>query len=243
MRNPRIYQSIQTQPGNEIQLDEHGLKHLVQVLRLREGEPFIVFNGEGQAWQARLESVSKRDASAIIEAELDDNTESPLNIHLGLGISKGDRMDYAIQKAVELGVSEITPLSTRYSMVKLDDKRRQKRHQHWQGIITGACEQCGRNQLPTLHRAMDNSDWLDSIDTDLKLTLDPLAGQSLSDIQQTPSSIGLYIGPEGGLSEEEITDARAAGFMGTQLGPRILRTETAVVSAITAVQFSWGDLK
>lgn len=242
MRNPRIFQAIDTTPGEEITLNEYACKHLLQVLRMRANDPFILFNGRGQAWQARLTSASKRSATAIIETGLVGSPESPLHVHLGLGISKGERMDYAIQKAVELGVTEITPLFTRYSMVKLDDKRKDKRHQHWLGIIIGACEQCGRNQLPQLHPAQDSSVWLSIIDTDKKLLLDPLATQKLNEKEDTPRSLSLYIGPEGGLSEEEIDAAKQAGFSGIQLGPRILRTETAVVAAITAVQFTWGDL-
>jgi len=229
-------------PGQSVLLDEHACKHLIQVLRLRAEAPFILFNGEGQAWQARLENPDKRNATAIIETALPDNPESPLHTHLGLGISKGERMDYAIQKAVELGVSEITPLSTRYSMVKLDDKRKDKRHRHWQGIIIGACEQCGRNRLPILHPAIDNTRWLNQLDSELKLMLDPIASQHLSQQVEQPRSVGLYIGPEGGLSEEEVRQAGQAGFSGIQLGPRVLRTETAVVAALAAVQMKWGDL-
>ncbi|MDH5445564.1 MAG: 16S rRNA (uracil(1498)-N(3))-methyltransferase [Gammaproteobacteria bacterium] len=242
MRNPRIYQSIQPETREEIELSEHAIRHLIQVLRLREGDGFTVFNGLGQAWEAKLTSVSKRVVTARIEGILTENPESPLKVHLGLGISKGDRMDYAIQKAVELGVTEITPLFTRYSMVRLDEKRKEKRHQHWQGIIIGACEQCGRNQLPTLHPAQDNQLWLDSRPDETRLTLDPRSANKLTDIPKPTTSLSLYIGPEGGLSEEEITAASQAGFTGIRLGPRVLRTETAVVSAITAVQLHWGDL-
>lgn len=243
MRNPRIYQPIgATQPGQRLSLDEHACKHLIQVLRLRVGGDFILFNGQGQAWQAQLVSADKRHATASIGKTLPGNAESPLSVHLGLGISKGERMDYAIQKAVELGVTNITPLFTRYSMVKLNDKRKDKRHQHWQGIIIGACEQCGRNHLPTLHSATDNHVWVNQIDTEQKLLLDPVATQSLSNIKHKPASTCLYIGPEGGLSDEEISQAKQADFTGIQLGPRILRTETAVVTALTAVQMFWGDL-
>ncbi len=209
---------------------------------MRAGDPFILFNGQGQAWQAQLETTDKRSATARIEKALPANVESPLSTHLGLGISKGERMDYAIQKAVELGVTEITPLFTRYSMVKLDDKRKDKRHQHWQGIIIGACEQCGRNYLPTLHPASDNTVWLNQINTEQKLLLDPMATIKLFHLKGKPQSASLYIGPEGGLSEEEIILAGQAGFTGIQLGPRILRTETAVVAALTALQMAWGDL-
>lgn len=243
MRNPRIYQPINNaRPGQQLELDEQACKHLIQVLRFRAGDGFILFNGQGLAWQARLKNANKRNAMASIEQALPGNTESPLSIHLGLGISKGERMDYAIQKAVELGVTEITPLFSRYSMVKLDDKRRDKRHQHWQGIIIGACEQCGRNLLPTLHPATGNTAWINQLDTEQKLLLDPLAPQTLSDLKNTPQSICLYIGPEGGLSDNEMDDAKQAGFTGIQLGPRVLRTETAVVATLTAVQIIWGDL-
>lgn len=243
MRNPRIYQPIDdAQPGQHLKLDEHACKHLIQVLRMRAGDGFILFNGQGHAWQAQLETTDKRHTTAKVEKALPENVESPLPIHLGLGISKGERMDYAIQKAVELGVTDITPLFTRYSMVKLDDKRKDKRHQHWQGIIIGACEQCGRNLLPTLHPATDNNTWINHIGTGQKLLLDPLASQNLSDLKDKPQSTSLYIGPEGGLSDEEVDAAKQAGFTGIRLGPRILRTETAVVATLTAVQLVWGDL-
>lgn len=242
MRKPRIYQALSTAPGDNIELDERAAKHLIQVLRLREGEPFILFNGQGQAWQARLTSKERRHATASIEEQLESDVESPLHSHLGLGISKGERMDYAIQKAVELGVNEITPLFTRYSMVKLDAKRKDKRHQHWQGIIIGACEQSGRNRLPLLHPAMESEAWLNSIDSEQKLLLDPDAAHSLSGLPDKPASVSLYIGPEGGLSDEEINTASQTGFTGIRLGPRVLRTETAVVTALTAVQMIWGDL-
>jgi len=209
---------------------------------MRAGNGFILFNGQGQAWQAQLQNADKRNATASIEKALPDNVAPPLSVHLGLGISKGERMDYAIQKAVELGVTDITPLFTRYSMVKLDDKRKDKRHRHWQGIIIGACEQCGRNHLPTLHPAGDNNEWLNTVVADQKLLLDPLATQGLSDMTVKPQSTCLYIGPEGGLSDEEMDDAVQAGFKGIRLGPRVLRTETAVVAALTAVQLLWGDL-
>lgn len=242
MQNPRIFQAVSPLPGSEIELDEHACKHLIQVLRLRPGDAFILFNGQGQAWQARLKTADKRHACATVLEALSSHPESPLAIHLGLGISRGERMDYAIQKAVELGVSEITPLFTRYSMVKLDPARQQKRLEHWQSIIISACEQCGRNRLPVIHPVADNDVWLTAIDTDLKLSLAPTANQTLRDIHAQPASISLYIGPEGGLSEAEIKQAGQQGFQGIRLGPRILRTETAVVAALSAVQLKWGDL-
>lgn len=242
MRIPRIYQAIKAGPGQHIKLDSRACRHLVQVLRMQAGDALTIFNGEGVTCQATLSHCDKKTASVELGARLDESSESPLAIHLGLGISKGERMDFAIQKAVELGVTEITPLFTRYSMVKLDTSRQQKRLEHWHGIIISACEQCGRNYLPILHPIVDNDTWLASIDTEQKLTLDPEAKQSLGEIKQQPGSVSLYIGPEGGLSEDEIEQARQLGFQGIQLGPRILRTETAVIAALTAVQLQWGDL-
>ena len=242
MRIPRIYQAIETLTENPIQLDELASRHLVQVLRLRADDPFILFNGMGNAWQAKIHTAEKKRARATILEEMESKSESPLDIHLGLGISKGERMDYAIQKAVELGVRSITPLETRYSMVKLDDRRKEKRHQHWQGVIISACGQCGRNLLPTLHLATDNNSWIKSANAEQKLILDPTAAHTLSEVADNPVSVSLYIGPEGGLSDDEIAYAKQHGFTGVQLGPRILRTETAVVAALTAVQVVWGDL-
>lgn len=242
MRNPRVYQPIDASVGETLPLESHAAKHLVQVLRMRPGDPFILFNGRGQAWQARLSDTDRREVTALILESISESAESPLHVHLGLGISKGDRMDYAIQKAVELGVGAITPLFTRYSMIKLNAQRQDKRRQHWQGIIVSACEQCGRNQLPLLHPAKQPEEWLDSLHTEQKLLLDPTAAQPLGALSASPRSTALYIGPEGGLSEEEIASARQKGFSAIRLGPRVLRTETAVVAALTAVQVVWGDL-
>jgi 16S rRNA (uracil1498-N3)-methyltransferase len=163
-----------------------------------------------------------------------------LNIHLGLGISKGDRMDYAIQKAVELGVNEITPVITERTIVRLDEKRQSKKLEHWQGIIISACEQCGRSVLPVLNPVSRIDTWLQHSSA-CKLIFDPFSSQSLSGLeQQTHASI--LIGPEGGLSEEELTKSIAQDFTPVRLGPRVLRTETAVVAACSALQILWGDL-
>ena len=243
MRIPRIYQAVALASDMLIELDETAIRHTLQVLRLKPGAPLVIFNGLGGEYQATLETVDKKQARVRIGAHSDKQTESSLHIHLALGMSKGDRMDYGIQKAVELGVSEITPLISERCVVQLDNKREQKRLQHWQGIIRSACEQCGRNCLPTLHPVSDYQAWLQQRNNSPTFVLAPDATSSLDAQHITENSIKLLIGPEGGLSEAELTAAENAGCTCIRLGPRILRTETAVVAAMSAVQWKWGDLK
>lgn len=243
MRIPRLYQQLKPRLGETLELDQRASKHIVQVLRMQAGQPLVIFDGEGACWQASLLIADKRAAAVEINKPLEQESESPLSIHLGLGISKGERMDYAIQKAVELGVNEITPLFTQYTMVKLDTQRQHKRLQHWQGIMISACEQCGRNVLPGLHQPVDVDTWLNRVNTETRLVLEPSADLTLASIIQPGQAVTLLIGPEGGLNDTEITTALENGFQAVQLGPRILRTETAVVAALTALQISWGDLK
>ena len=242
MRITRIYQPAELNPGRQLELDQRSARHLVQVLRLQPPHPLVVFDGQGHVCHAVLSKADKKSVVVELGAAIAESPESPLAVHLGLGISKGERMDIAIQKAVELGVTAITPLFTRYSMVKLDPARAEKRLEHWQGIIISVCEQCGRNRLPLLHTIINSDDWLRTNQEQLKLTLDPQAEISLGSIPTPTGTLSLYIGPEGGLSDEEIAQAKQYGFQGVRLGPRILRTETAVIAALTAVQFRWGDL-
>ena len=181
-------------------------------------------------------------ALPIFEEKIAADTESALSIHLGLGISKGERMDFAIQKSVELGVTEITPLFTEHCVVNLDEKRVQKKLLHWQGIIISACEQCGRSVVPRLNTASTLLKWADTI-SQTCIIFDPLAKASLKDISPENDTINLLIGPEGGLSTNEISELKKKdNFKAIKFGPRILRTETAAVSAMTAIQLLWGDL-
>jgi 16S rRNA (uracil1498-N3)-methyltransferase len=167
---------------------------------------------------------------------------APLDIHLAIGISRGERMDYALQKAVELGVGRITPLFTERAQVELAGARLQRRQDHWRGIIIGACEQSGRRRLPRLSEMASYQHWLASHEGG-GLLLDPEAPQALAGIADPGSVVTLLVGPEGGLSPRERTLARARGFQGVQLGPRILRTETAPLAAIAIIQALWGDLR
>ena len=240
---PRIYLPINLSTGTEVELDDRARQHIIQVLRLKQGAALVLFNGQGGEYQAQLLKAEKRHAVVLVGEHHSPQCESPIRIHLGLGISKGERMDFAIQKAVELGVNEITPLFTERSVVQLDDKRKQKRLHHWQGIIQSACEQCGRTQLPELHTMSNFYDWVKILDTDsTKLILDPYTTTHLSDIKPTPPNVRLAIGAEGGFNNEEINTALENAFQGLNLGPRILRTETAVVAGLAAIQTVWGDL-
>jgi len=165
--------------------------------------------------------------------------ESPLRIHLGQGLSRGERMDWAIQKATELGVSEITPIVSERCEVRLKDERAEKRQAHWQQIAISACEQCGRSVVPVIHAPMALADWIKKTEADLKLVLHPVAEPLTS--HDKPGTLAFLIGPEGGLNDAEVDQAQDAGFHAARLGPRVLRTETAPVVALSVAQQLWGD--
>lgn len=242
MRIPRIYISAPLQSGATIELDDNGFSHAVRVLRLGEGAPLILFNGEGGEYEATLCDVQKKRASAAIGAYSPSECESPLPIMLGQCISRGEKMDFTIQKAVELGVSEIVPLFSERCGVKLDKERSDKRTSHWQSTIISACEQSGRNRLPLLHAPLLLDQWLGTIAASCKLVLDPCATYSLAQMPKPEKNLALLIGPEGGLSDAEIERAIKSGFNGIRLGPRILRTETAGLVVLSSIQQLWGDL-
>jgi len=242
MRIPRIYLPLDLTAKQTFELTDHAFQHTVKVLRMKQDAKLVLFDGKGNEYSAVLVQVNKKNAFVNIEKKLNTDTESNLSIHLGLGISKGDRMDFAIQKAVELGVTEITPLFTEHCVVNLDEKRIQKRLQHWQGIIVSACEQSGRSVLPVLNTIIKLNEWSDAVNNTC-FVLDPLATFSLNQVTPANSNICLVIGPEGGLSSNEISALeKKEHFHCVKFGPRILRTETATLSVITAIQLLWGDL-
>lgn len=242
MRIPRIYLPQSLSAGNDVELDSNALRHVVQVLRLKAGHPLILFNGEGGEYTAELTRVEKRRATAHITEFQDINRESNLYTHLGLGISKGERMDFALQKAVELGVNEITPLFTEHCVVQLDDKRALKKQEHWQAVIISACEQSGRNTLPILNAPQSIKHWINILSSTTKLILDPVASTTLATVKPGTAGVILAIGPEGGFSQTEIELAQENDFIGITLGPRVLRTESAAIASLTAIQALWGDL-
>ena len=244
MRAIRTWVDLPLTTGTPVQLPESVTNHLLRVLRLRDDAAVVLFNGDGHDYAARLQMTGKRTASArVLSRTLIDN-ESHLSLTLAQGIARGERMDLVLQKATELGVSAIWPLQTERTEVKLDEERTSKRMAHWRGVISSACEQCGRATLPQLAEPMTLEDLALGAPTDaLRLTLDPVCNRSLTGLP-TPEAAGvlLAIGPEGGFSEAERQRLADAGFLGARLGPRILRTETAGLAALAVLQSRFGDL-
>lgn len=243
MRIPRIYTEQPLAPGRELSLEERAARHLIQVLRLKSGAELILFNGDGREYPAQLTAANKHAVRAKTLSASDPEAEPPLTIHLAIGISKGERMDFTLQKAVELGVSEITPLFTKRSVVHLQGERLEKRMFHWQNVILSACEQSGRCRLPQLHTACSLESWLPGRIEGCRILLDHRAAYTLPQLAPPETEVQLLIGPEGGFSEEERSLAVSSGFQGVRLGPRVLRTETAPLAAIAALQVLWGDFR
>ena len=241
MRVPRIYTPNSLQPNSTITLDTQYTHYLSRVLRLKAGATLTIFNGQGGEYQASLSEIKKREATVEIGEFVDRKTESPLCIHLGQGISRGEKMDYTIQKAVELGVTEITPLITEFCGVKLSGERFEKRLAHWEGVIISACEQSGRNILPTIHPPQTIEIWLKN-HTGVGLVLDPCGEQTINDLPSDISALSLLIGPEGGLSDSELIQAQQNNLTSIKLGPRILRTETAGLAVTAILQAKYGDM-
>jgi 16S rRNA (uracil1498-N3)-methyltransferase len=241
MRIPRIYYSSHISLQQAFNLDDEAANHVGRVLRMPINSELILFNGDNFNYHAQITELDKKRVVVTATEKVENPVESPLKIHLGQGISRGDRMDFAIQKAVELGVTEITPLFTERCGVKLDGERLTKRTQQWQKIVIAACEQCGRSIVPKVHPAISLQEWLAQDTKELKLTLHPRAKDTIKTLP-VAHDIRLVIGPEGGFSDEEITLTNQANFISILLGPRILRTETAALSTISALQLQFGDL-
>jgi len=241
MRNPRFYEPQPLTIANEVTLQDDATQH-IRVLRLKEKTNITLFNGQGGQYSATLVDVQKRTCTARIETFQQTDNESPLHLHLGQVISRGDRMEFVIQKAVELGVNEITPLISERCGVKVNAERMQKKQQQWQKIAIAACEQSGRNIVPIIHPTKQLQTWCEEEDCAIKLTLHPRAKYSINTLPEDIDNIRLLIGPEGGFSDEEMNLTESLKFTETLLGPRILRTETAALTAITALQCRFGDL-
>ena len=240
---PRIYSPETLRPGGQVTLTGDPHRHLAHVLRLKAGAAVTLFDGNGGEYAAVIEAIDRRTATLRTGEFRDVSNESPLPILLAQGIGRGERTDYAIQKAVELGVSIIVPLLTRRGVVRLDADRAQRRLAHWRGIVVHACQQCGRTRLAQLCPVISLYDWLrDYPGGGLDLVLDPDNTTAIDNLKYAGGPISLLVGPEGGLDKEEYKAAYAAGFVGVSLGPRTLRTETAALAGLTAVQLRWGDL-
>ena len=219
-------------------LPEASAHYIGRVLRLTAGTAVQLFDGSGQEYSGVLVEVGKKHVKVELQALVTGLAESTLRIHLGQGLSRGERMDWAIQKATELGVAEITPIVSERCEVRLKDERADKRLAHWRQIAISACEQCGRSVVPTINPPVLLQDWL-TLEAELKLVLHPVAAPLSA--HPRPASLAFLIGPEGGLSDGEIEQARLAGFHAARLGPRVLRTETAPVVALSVAQQLWGD--
>ncbi|GLT14974.1 16S rRNA (uracil(1498)-N(3))-methyltransferase [Vibrio algivorus] len=242
MRIPRIYHPQAIEQLGEIHLSEDAAGHVGRVLRMTQGQEVLLFDGSGAEFPAVIISVSKKNVAVKIKERIERSIESPLNLHLGQVISRGDKMEFTIQKAVELGVNTITPLISERCGVKLNAERFEKKLQQWQKIAIAACEQCGRNIVPVVRPLMQLEQWCAEDYDGLKLNLHPRAKYSINTLPAPVSKVRLLIGPEGGLSDEEIQMTEQYQFEETLLGPRVLRTETAGLSAITALQVRFGDL-
>ena len=220
-------------------------RYVGRVLRSKPGDDVSVFNADDGEWRAVIERIGKNDATLRVAERLVTDTESPLAVHLVQGVSRGERMDFVVQKATELGVTRITPVLTDHGMVRLSGERLEKRRAHWQSVAVSACEQSGRTRPPGVDAPVRLNDWFgQAADSDaLRLILKPGAAATLAGRAAPSSGLCVLIGPEGGFSEREYEDATIAGFEAVGLGPRVLRTETAAVAAVTIAQSLWGDLQ
>ena len=242
MRIPRIYTAQELSVGTEILLPEQAGEHAVRVLRLERGHPLILINGDGCEYDAELASLAKRAVTAVITQARAVDREAALSITLAQSIARGEKMDWILQKAIELGVSQIVPLVTERTEVKLDEERAERRMAHWDSVIESACEQCGRTTLPALAPPQRIDRWLTALDFGgVRLAMVPDGETTVRELPQTNSGVIVVVGPEGGLSEQDVAVLRQADFVGLRLGPRILRTETAGIAVIAALQALHGD--
>lgn len=243
MANLRFFTDSPLAPDTEVQLSESAAAHATRALRLNAGDSAIIFNGDGFDYDCTLTSVKKNAVTATITGAKQISNESPLHITLLQGISSGDRMDFTIQKAVELGVRQIQPISTQRSVVKLSYDRAEKRTEHWQNVAISACEQSGRAFVPKVLAPLTLEAWLaqNPYSSTTRILLNPIGAKRLAEIPKPAGAIELLIGAEGGLSPGEIDLACAQNFQSIVLGPRILRTETAALTAISSMQSLWGD--
>jgi 16S rRNA (uracil1498-N3)-methyltransferase len=243
MNQPRFYCREALSPGAHVDLPEPVARHAVRVLRLPPGAAVVLFDGRGGEYDARIERIERGRVVAALGAWRDVERESGLAVTLIQAVQAGEKMDYTVQKAVELGVSHIVPVDSRRSVTRLSGERAARRVAHWQGVAAAACEQCGRNQVPQLAPLEKLENWLARpANGTLRLILAPDAEQALVDLPPM-NNVQMLIGAEGGLDPQEIVAAQQVGFTAVRMGPRILRTETAGLAALAAMQALWGDFR
>ncbi|MGQ9424936.1 16S rRNA (uracil(1498)-N(3))-methyltransferase [Gilvimarinus sp. F26214L] len=242
MRIPRLYVDLPLETGGRIDLPPDRAHYIVNVLRLVPGRPLILFNGQGGEYGGTLVGAGKKTATVQLDSFEAVSRESPLVLDLAIGISRGDRMDWVLQKATELGVSSISPLYTERTEVKLKGDRLHKKMEHWRQVIISACEQSQRVRVPELKTPVDFPTAVAGCESERRLLLHPTGEPAALDAQQRPVNVSVLVGPEGGFSDDEVSLALRHGFEGWQLGPRVLRTETAPLAAISLLQHFWGDM-
>jgi 16S rRNA (uracil1498-N3)-methyltransferase len=241
MSTPRFFIDHTLAPGARFNLPPGPARHAARALRLAPGDSITLLNGQGGQYTAHIERINKDEVAVSVSSFEDVECESPLRVMLAQGISSGERMDYTLQKAVELGVATIQPIAAKRSVVKLTGERVDRRVAHWQGVVTSACEQCGRNHVPTVAAPLTLANWLGVQTAGRLLFLSPLAESRLADLPAPTATDCLVAGPEGGFEADEIAALHAAGALAVRLGPRVLRTETAALAALAAMQTLWGD--
>lgn len=243
MRLTRVHVPGPLAAGSRQTIAGEAASHITRVLRLRPGDPLVLFDGRGGEHAARIEGFRKSAVIVAVAAHVPTDRESPLSLTLAQGISRGERMDWVVQKATELGVTRIVPVLTERTVVKLDAKQSERRLSHWRGIAVAACEQSGRNKLPDIAPPLGLPVFLrDPAPSTNRLLLSPTGTQRIDDLKATEQRVIVLIGPEGGLTETEQHAAISAGYIAVKLGPRVLRTETAAIAALTLLQHQFGDL-
>lgn len=241
MRLSRIYTAQALTVDGVVELEGQASHYLARVLRVSAGDPVTLFNADGRDYMGQVVEVKRQSVKVRILSVRQPGNESPLKISLVQAISRGERMDYSLQKATELGVARIQPVISSRVEVRLDEKRADKRLAHWRAVVVSACEQSGRARVPDVGAPMSLNEWLSGPGTSESLVLDPLARQRLSTYSIQSDAVSVLVGPEGGFSEAEIRQIGSAGVAAVSLGPRVLRTETAGPAAITLLQSMAGD--
>ncbi len=243
MRLTRVYVPGSLAAGRRHTIDGEAANHISRVLRLRTGDALTLFDDRGGEYAARIEEFRIGAVMVTVGDRSTTIRESPLSLTLAQGVSRGERMDWVVQKATELGVTRIIPVLTERTVVRLDEKQADRKLSHWKGIVIAACEQSGRDRIPAVDAPLTLTEFLEGADRcAMRVMLSPAAGLSIAGLTPPEAGVVVLIGPEGGLAEAEQQSALTAGFVAVRLGPRVLRTETAAVAALTLLQHRFGDL-